>query len=162
MRGSVKYEMRLVFKRCNGENPASCGAADREGSCEFVESGFFINVRCKNVAFADCECGVNRDEKILQQTCKRRVSDAGGINRRFNLVILLITCQGKGILRASVAILMTVFDEPGFAGGGADEEENETCANALKRGQCAETSGGMSGRNSDGKVGAVVSKILTS
>jgi len=24
--GSVKYEMRLLFNRCHGENPMSCGA----------------------------------------------------------------------------------------------------------------------------------------
>src|SRR5712671_938457 len=38
--GSVKYEMRFVFKRCQGENPASFGAAE---PCEFVELESFIN-----------------------------------------------------------------------------------------------------------------------
>src|SRR6267142_5349659 len=32
--GSVKYEMRLVFNRCHGENPTSCGAVERGESCE--------------------------------------------------------------------------------------------------------------------------------
>src|SRR6266436_8945651 len=35
--GSVKYEMRLLFNRCQGENPKSCGAVEDEESCEFVE-----------------------------------------------------------------------------------------------------------------------------
>ncbi len=39
--GSVRYEMRLVFSRCHGENPASRGAAVWEPS-EFVEVEFFI------------------------------------------------------------------------------------------------------------------------
>src|SRR5260370_25687499 len=40
--GIVKYEMRLVFKRCHGENPKSRGVADGRESCEFVELEFFI------------------------------------------------------------------------------------------------------------------------
>src|SRR3989442_11173228 len=41
--GSVKYEMRFVFSRCHGEKPMSCGAAELEESCDFVELTFFIN-----------------------------------------------------------------------------------------------------------------------
>jgi hypothetical protein len=40
--GIVKYEMRLVFNRCHGENPKSCGAAEAEESGEFVELEDFI------------------------------------------------------------------------------------------------------------------------
>src|SRR6266478_4956924 len=40
--GSVKYEMRLVFNRCHGENPMSCGALELEEPCEFDESEFSI------------------------------------------------------------------------------------------------------------------------
>src|SRR6266446_802392 len=45
--GIVKYEMRLVFNRCHGENPKSRGAADGREPCEFVELEFFINELCK-------------------------------------------------------------------------------------------------------------------
>src|SRR5260370_25697204 len=41
--GSVKYEMRLVFNRCHGENPRSCGAAEWE---EWIKLEFFINEPC--------------------------------------------------------------------------------------------------------------------
>src|SRR5882724_221570 len=41
--GSVKYEMRLVFNRCHGENHLSCGAVERGEACEFVVLEFFIN-----------------------------------------------------------------------------------------------------------------------
>src|SRR5258706_3412984 len=37
--GSVKYEMRLVFSRCQGDSPISVGAAE---PCEFVELESFI------------------------------------------------------------------------------------------------------------------------
>src|SRR5262249_12777496 len=40
--GSVKYEMRLVFSRCQGENPMSDGAAVCTGSCECVDLMIFI------------------------------------------------------------------------------------------------------------------------
>src|SRR5216117_2104390 len=40
-KGSVKYEMRLVFNRCHGENPVSPGAAE---PCELFEFQSFINV----------------------------------------------------------------------------------------------------------------------
>jgi hypothetical protein len=41
--GSVKYEMRLLFNRCHGENPRTCGAAESGAPCEFVELEFFIS-----------------------------------------------------------------------------------------------------------------------
>src|SRR5438552_3526092 len=41
--GSVKYEMRLLFNRCHGENPKSCATAEWGGLCEFVAVEFFIN-----------------------------------------------------------------------------------------------------------------------
>src|SRR6266567_7199551 len=44
--GSVKYEMRLLFNRCHGENPKSRGAAEWEESCELIELEFFINEPC--------------------------------------------------------------------------------------------------------------------
>src|SRR6266704_5967085 len=44
--GSVKYEMRLLFRRCHGENPISRGAAEWEESCELIELEFFINEPC--------------------------------------------------------------------------------------------------------------------
>ena len=40
--GSVRYEMRLLFNRCHGENPMSFGAPESGDSCEFVESECFI------------------------------------------------------------------------------------------------------------------------
>src|SRR6266478_9796381 len=45
--GSVKYEMRLLFNRCQGENPISCGAPEWGEPCEFVELEFIINEPCK-------------------------------------------------------------------------------------------------------------------
>src|SRR5215472_13001716 len=45
--GSVKYEMRFVFSRCQGENPISDGAAEWTESCEFVDLMIFINKPCK-------------------------------------------------------------------------------------------------------------------
>ena len=45
--GSVKYEMRLLFNRCHGENPISCREADLEGPCEFGVSEFFISESIK-------------------------------------------------------------------------------------------------------------------
>src|SRR2546427_7047404 len=44
--GSVKYEMRLLFNRCHGENPISCGAVEGEECCELIELEFFINEPC--------------------------------------------------------------------------------------------------------------------
>jgi hypothetical protein len=44
--GSVKYEMRLLFRRCQGEKPPSCG--EREGEAEFLEVESFITEPCKN------------------------------------------------------------------------------------------------------------------
>src|SRR5260370_37508229 len=44
--GIAKYEMRLVFNRCHGENPKSRGAADWREPCEFVELELFINELC--------------------------------------------------------------------------------------------------------------------
>jgi len=43
--GSVKYEMRLLFNRCQGENPKSCGTAEWE---EWTKLEFFINEPCKS------------------------------------------------------------------------------------------------------------------
>src|SRR5579872_3528253 len=39
--------MRLLFKRCHGENPKSCGAAELGEPGEFVVSEFFISEACK-------------------------------------------------------------------------------------------------------------------
>src|SRR5882724_7143222 len=44
-KGSVKYAMRLPFKRCHGKASTSEVAATGE-SCEFVELTFFINELC--------------------------------------------------------------------------------------------------------------------
>ena len=52
--GSVKYEMRLLFNRCQGENPISFGAAEWEESCGFVKLEFFINELVK--AGQSCRC----------------------------------------------------------------------------------------------------------
>src|SRR5215831_17315500 len=40
--GMVRYEMRLLFRRCHGENPVSFGAAGWEESGEFGAGEFFI------------------------------------------------------------------------------------------------------------------------
>src|ERR1700682_178034 len=44
--GNVKYEMRLLFTRCHGVNPISCGAAEGPKSCESGELEFFISEPC--------------------------------------------------------------------------------------------------------------------
>src|SRR5580698_7237718 len=41
--GRVKYEMRLLFKRCQGENPLSAGMVDWGEFCILRESESFIN-----------------------------------------------------------------------------------------------------------------------
>src|SRR6266576_5243609 len=48
IKGRVRYEMRLLFNRCHGENPISCGAAEWGELSEFVELEFFINELCKS------------------------------------------------------------------------------------------------------------------
>src|SRR5882762_1711540 len=54
--GSVKYEMRLVFNRCHGENPTSFAAAEWGESCEFVELEFFIIEPCKVREISTATC----------------------------------------------------------------------------------------------------------
>src|SRR3954451_6007158 len=46
-KGSVRYEIFLVFRRCHGEKPASRGTADWGEFCEFVEFESFINELCE-------------------------------------------------------------------------------------------------------------------
>src|SRR5664279_3672227 len=41
--GMVKYEMRLLFNRCHGENPIFCSVAESGAGCGFEELEFFIN-----------------------------------------------------------------------------------------------------------------------
>src|ERR687888_300488 len=74
--GRVRYEMRLLFNRCHGENPLSCGASEWGEPCEFVESECVINEPC-------CAADYAWD--------KRQVSDTGGSNRRFNLALSVVT-----------------------------------------------------------------------
>src|SRR6266404_1482262 len=83
--GSAKYEMRLLFNRCHGENPLSCGAAEGGELCEFVELEFFINERCKTGHYS-LRCALKRRTRSF----KRRVSDPDDTNRRFNLALPLI------------------------------------------------------------------------
>src|SRR5436190_1473590 len=41
--GSVRYEMRLLFNRCHGENPISGAVAEGSDPCESVELEFLIS-----------------------------------------------------------------------------------------------------------------------
>jgi hypothetical protein len=43
--GRVRYEIRLLFNRCHGENPISFGAGVGEESSEFVEFVAFIKLK---------------------------------------------------------------------------------------------------------------------
>src|SRR2546426_12700306 len=54
--GSVKYEIRLLFKRCHGENPKSCGAAERGELSELVGWEFFINEPCNSRPMIKLRC----------------------------------------------------------------------------------------------------------
>jgi hypothetical protein len=60
--GSVKYEMRLLFKRCHGENPASGVAAESGDPCESVEFAFFI-IKLFSIRFSR----VNRSKQLVRQ-----------------------------------------------------------------------------------------------
>src|SRR6266404_4688396 len=65
--GRVKYEMRLLFNLCHGENPKSCGAAEWEELCEFVELEFFINEPCKSRSIITLGCSLRCNYEILQK-----------------------------------------------------------------------------------------------
>src|SRR6266487_3437906 len=51
--------MRVLFNRCHGENPISCGAEESGELCEFVEVEFFI---MKLIESGDC-----RNDDIVQK-----------------------------------------------------------------------------------------------
>src|ERR1051325_2299696 len=98
IKGSVRYEMRLVLNCCHGENPISCGTSEWGEACEFVELGFLI----KEIGKAACQAWDNR-----------QVSDAGVFNRFFKLANSIVTlrprqlaCQRLDIGRNLPASLM--------------------------------------------------------
>src|SRR4051812_24206509 len=45
--GRVKYEMRLLFNRCHGENPKSRGLVEGDESCELNALESFIDETCR-------------------------------------------------------------------------------------------------------------------
>src|SRR5689334_9486652 len=47
IKGRVKYEMRLPFNCCQGENPPSFGFTDWAEICEFIELELFMDRPCK-------------------------------------------------------------------------------------------------------------------
>src|SRR2546426_661457 len=61
--------MRLVFNRCHGENPVSCGAEEWGESCVFVELESFINESCKVRQFRVDPSSLRATAPTLDKTC---------------------------------------------------------------------------------------------
>src|SRR5882724_3137405 len=69
--GSVKYEMRLLFNRCHGENPKSWETAEPAELCKLVVLEFFINEPCKSRRIMPLRCDA--------KTCRRAPLEDGAV-----------------------------------------------------------------------------------
>ena len=135
--GSVKYEMRLLFNRCQGESPASCEDGESAEPCGSIELEFFINELVNSAS-------VRRTSEDL--SLQSRTSRSGGIK-----------CGAPNCHAATFAACVP----ESLADGEISQETEQNPCRSPKSNQRTAASDGMSGQISDGQVEAVASRIQT-
>ena len=95
--GRVKYDIRLLFNCCHGENPSAFGAAEWAESCKFLESVFFIIELGKIGALRTAMCSETKRPHLSNYG--RPIREAAIENSTWRIHQALV---GSGSLRASV------------------------------------------------------------